>query len=201
MSRHRSRQNNLDSNDTKTLLSVAFSISSTHVTYMKIRKAYKFRLKTNLEIEALFRQYSGCCRFVWNKMLSLNLHRLENRLPLIGYYESTWFLTLWKQSEEYDFLRLAPAQALQQSLKNLDRAFRDAFDKKQPLKRLPRHKKKGRHKIHSGIPRVLSWKATGYSCQRSAGYAFIVVERLKGLLKTSLYLNVADIGIFQSMWK
>lgn len=112
---------------------------------MKICKAYKFRLKTNLEIEALFHQYSGCCRFVWNKMLSLNLYRLKNRLPLIGYYESAWFLTLWKQSEEYDFLRFAPAQALQQSLKNLDRAFRDAFDKKQPLKRLPRYKKKGRH--------------------------------------------------------
>jgi putative transposase len=32
---------------------------------------------------------------------------------------------------------------LQQSLKNLDRAFKDGFDKTQPLKRIPNFKKKG----------------------------------------------------------
>ncbi|MGB9500297.1 MAG: RNA-guided endonuclease InsQ/TnpB family protein [Dissulfuribacterales bacterium] len=112
---------------------------------MKIRKAYKFRLKTNREQECLFQQFSGCCRFVWNLTWSLNRYRLDNHLPLIRYYESTWFLTLWKQSEEYGFLREAPAQVLQQALKDLDRAIRDGFDKSQPLKRMPRYRKKGRH--------------------------------------------------------
>ncbi|MGB9499966.1 MAG: RNA-guided endonuclease InsQ/TnpB family protein [Dissulfuribacterales bacterium] len=112
---------------------------------MKIRKAYKFRLKTNREQECLFQQFSGCCRFVWNLTWSLNEYRLDNHLPLIRYHESSWFLTLWKQSEEYGFLREAPSQALQQTLKDLDRAIRDGFDKSQPLKRMPRYRKKGQH--------------------------------------------------------
>jgi putative transposase len=41
-----------------------------------------------------------------------------------------------------NFLRKAPSQTLQQTLKHLDRAFKEGFDKKQSLKRLPVFKKK-----------------------------------------------------------
>lgn len=47
-------------------------------------------------------------------------------------------LALALQKEQLD----APSQPLQQTLKNLDRALRDAFNKKSP-KRFPRFKKKG----------------------------------------------------------
>ena len=112
---------------------------------MKIRKAFRFRLKADSDLEAHFQRVAGCCRFVWNKAWAMNRFRLENRLPLVGYQEFAWFLTLWKQSEEYRFLLEAPSQALQQTLKHLERAIQDGFDKKQPLKRLPRFKKKGLH--------------------------------------------------------
>lgn len=61
------------------------------------------------------------------------------------YVELSHWLTLWKQSDEYGFLKEAPSQVLQQKLKDLDRAFMDAFDKNQPLKRLPSARKKGKH--------------------------------------------------------
>ncbi len=48
-------------------------------------------------------------------------------------------IRLWKQSEEYGFLKEAHSQALQQKLKDLDRAF----DRAQPGKRLPRFKQRG----------------------------------------------------------
>ena len=112
---------------------------------MKICKAFKFRLKTNAEIEEKFRQFSGCCRFVWNKAWSINKKRIENNQPLIWYNEMCWFLTLWKKSIEYSFLKQANTQSLQQALRNLDRATKNGFDKKQPLKRMPRMKKRGRH--------------------------------------------------------
>ena len=73
----------------------------------------------------------------------MNLFRLEHDLPIVRYQEAAWFLTIWKQSEEYSFLKDVPAQVLQQTLKNLDRAWMDGFDRRQPLKRLPRFKKKG----------------------------------------------------------
>jgi len=44
---------------------------------MLIRSAYKFRLNTNAETEKLMAQYSGNCRFLWNKALALNLFKLE----------------------------------------------------------------------------------------------------------------------------
>ena len=56
-----------------------------------------------------------------------------------------WFLTLWKKSTEYSFLKKANAQSLQQTLRSLERAIKDGFDKKQALKRMPRMKKRGRH--------------------------------------------------------
>jgi putative transposase len=61
------------------------------------------------------------------------------------YQELAFWLCLWKRSEEYGFLRECHSQVLQQKLMDLDRAFRDAFDKGQSGKRLPVFKKKGQH--------------------------------------------------------
>ena len=64
----------------------------------------------------------------------MNLERLELGYSLNWYNEMAYWLTLWKQSEEYGFLRECPSQVLQQKLMDLDRAFRDGFDRNQPLK-------------------------------------------------------------------
>ena len=110
---------------------------------MLIRKAFKYRLDTNVETEKLMRQYAGNCRFLWNKALGLNMSSLDNKQPLLWYRELDWMKGLWKQSEEYGFLKLSPAQTLQQTLKQLERAFRDGLDRSQPLKQMPRYKKRG----------------------------------------------------------
>ena len=109
---------------------------------MIIRKAYKFRLKPSAQQVVAMEQLSGCCRFVWNKVLRLCLDRLSNKQYILWYQESAYWLRLWKHSEDYGFLQDCHSQVLQQKLKDLDRAFRDGFDKKQPLKRLPRFRKK-----------------------------------------------------------
>ncbi|MCD8517729.1 MAG: transposase, partial [Burkholderiaceae bacterium] len=108
-----------------------------------IRKAFKFRLNPTPEQAQQMVEFAGANRFVWNKALALNLSRLENKQPLLWYFELVYWLGLWKQSEEYGFLKSAHSQPLQQTLKDLARAFSDAFDKTQPLKRIPRFKKKG----------------------------------------------------------
>jgi len=107
------------------------------------RKGFSFRLKPSADIEARLANYVVAGRFLWNKALALNLDRLENKKNLLWYQELSFWLTLWKQSEEYGFLKESPSQTLQQKLRDLDRAFKDAFDKKQPLKRIPKFKKKG----------------------------------------------------------
>jgi len=61
------------------------------------------------------------------------------------YHEMDFWSKLWKSSQEYGFLKEAPAHILQQKMKDLDRAFKDAFDKKQPNKRLPKKRKRDQH--------------------------------------------------------
>ena len=58
----------------------------------KIRKAYKFRLKTNKEIEEKLTRFCDCARFVWNKSLAMNLERLEKGQGIIWYQELAFWL-------------------------------------------------------------------------------------------------------------
>ncbi|MDF1683042.1 MAG: transposase [Legionellaceae bacterium] len=110
---------------------------------MKIRKAFKFRLKTNEQQAEQLRQFAGCCRKVWNLTLAEQKKRLDEGLPCERYESFCKTLTSWKQTEELAWLNDSPASALQQKLKDLGKALRDAFDKKQPLKRFPNFKKRG----------------------------------------------------------
>jgi len=124
-------------------MSLEMTIDQDYNSEMMIRKAYRFKLKTSAESERKLAQIAGCCRFVWNKALRVSLDRLRNKHPILWYQEMAFWLVLWKQSEEMAFLKNAPSQALQQTLKSLDRAFRDGFDRKQVGKRIPKFKKKG----------------------------------------------------------
>jgi putative transposase len=107
------------------------------------RKAYKFKLKVKEKHINLLNQFDGINRFVWNKSLAINLHRLRNGYKIMYYQELDFYSKLWKKSSEYGFLKDCPSQTIQQKLRDLDKAFKDCFDKSQPNKKLPRFKKKG----------------------------------------------------------
>lgn len=111
---------------------------------MLIRKAFKYRLKTNRQVESKMAQFAGCCRFVWNRALALQKERLEAGESCLSYAKLCELLVEWKNEEETSFLKEAPSQGLQQTLKNLDKSLKEAFDKKNS-KRFPRFKKKGQH--------------------------------------------------------
>src|ERR1700738_1073634 len=112
---------------------------------MIIRKAFRFRLKTNAELACKLIKYTGCTRFVWNRFQAMNQDRLQRKLPILRYNEMSFWLRLWKQSDEYGFLTDCHSQVLQQKLMDLDKAYRDGFDKKQPLKRMPKKHKRTLH--------------------------------------------------------
>ena len=90
---------------------------------MKIRKGYKYRLKTNRTRGAQFVRFAGACRFVWNKILAINEHRYCAGVPRLSYTEACALVAWWKQSEEYGWLREVHSQVLQQCLKDLERAY------------------------------------------------------------------------------
>ncbi len=123
---------------------------------MKRLQGYQFQLNPKHTHIDHLNQALGANRYVWNKLLAMNLFRLENKLPILWYNEMAWFITLWKQSDEYGFLKLAPSQSLQQTAKALDRAFKDAFDKNQPNKRIPNFKRLGKNEAGIKYPQGIT---------------------------------------------
>ena len=109
---------------------------------MIIRKAYKFRLKTNQTLARQLAQFAGSSRLVWNKGLALQKEKLNGKKSCLSYSGLTKELTQWKKREELSFLKKVHSQSLQQSLKDLSQALKEAFDKNNP-KQFPKFKKKG----------------------------------------------------------
>lgn len=102
------------------------------------KQAYKFEVMPNGEQVRNLRQFAGSCRFVYNKALALNTERSTKKEKRLGYSAVCAMLPDWKV--EHQFLSDAPAQALQQALKNLERAYTNFFKKRAEF---PAFKKKG----------------------------------------------------------
>ncbi len=106
---------------------------------MKRLQAYKFELMPNGDQSRAMRQYAGCCRVVYNKALAWQStqYQTDNSFKF-SYSKIANRLPEWKA--ELPWLKDAPSQTLQQSLKNLESSFRNFFAKRTDF---PRFKKKG----------------------------------------------------------
>jgi len=54
---------------------------------MIVRKAYKFKIKTNSEQKAYFSRVAGCVSLVWNKYYHLqkaNCEYINQQFPILG---------------------------------------------------------------------------------------------------------------------
>ena len=109
---------------------------------MKYRKAFKFQLKANPAQKRAMSRFAGCSRFVWNKGLALQKDQLDAKQRCVSYVDLASKLVSRKKEEATTFLKEVHSQPLQQTLKNLDRALKEAFSKKNP-KRFPKFKKRG----------------------------------------------------------
>lgn len=95
---------------------------------MLIRKAYKFRLYPNQEQqENLVRQF-GCARFVYNHFLRQRIDHYAATGKGLSYHMTAKLLTDLKCTAGFEWLQEANAQALQQSLRDLDTAYKNFFD-------------------------------------------------------------------------
>ena len=105
-------------------------------------KAYKFRLYPNKEQEKIIVQTLGSCRFVYNHCLALKNEMYKNGKQKFNYVDMSKHITDLKKYEEYAWLRIGEATALQQSLRDLDQAFQRFFKKQAKYPRFhSKHKK------------------------------------------------------------
>lgn len=103
-------------NVTKSINLKGFSYSMT-----LIRKAYKFRLEPTVEQKAYFAQTFGCCRFIWNRMLS----------DKMAYYQKTkqtLYPTPAQYKGEFPWLKQVDSLALANIQQDLNTAYKNFFN-------------------------------------------------------------------------
>ena len=114
-----------------------------------MNKGVKFRIYPNKEQENLILQTFGCCRLVYNKGLDMRDKAYKNG-EKANYTQTSAMLTRLKNDSDFSFLKAVDSIALQQSLRDLDRAYQNFFKKRA---RFPQFKSK--HNNHQSY-RTLS---------------------------------------------
>jgi putative transposase len=107
---------------------------------VKRLQAFNYELMPNGAQQRDLRRFAGACRFVFNKALALQKERYARGEKKLGYAELCKQLTEWRNGEETPWLKDAPAHPLQQTLKDLERAYKNFFAKRAMF---PKFKKRG----------------------------------------------------------
>lgn len=115
---------------------------------MEQLKGYIFRLKPTSNQAELLRRIAGCNRFVWNQALALQKRAHAEGQKPIFYIEMSSFLTHWKR-DPFPWLYEAPADTLQQTLRDLDAAWKKCAKEGSGA---PRFKKRGHCRESFRIP-------------------------------------------------
>jgi putative transposase len=95
-----------------------------------VQKAFKYRFfPTDAQAAQLGRTF-GCARFVYNQALDYRSQAWQQDKKHINYNDTALKLTQWKQEPDKLFLSEVSSVVLQQSLRNLDTAFANFFQKR-----------------------------------------------------------------------
>jgi putative transposase len=97
---------------------------------MLIKRAYKYRIyPTTKQKEKLAQQFGGT-RFVYNHFLRRRIDHYAATGKGLSYHDTALALTQLKKSGQFDWLKDVDSQALQQVLRDLDRAYKNFFGKR-----------------------------------------------------------------------
>ncbi len=88
------------------------------------------------------RRFAGACRFVFNRALALQNENHEAGNKYVSYTKMASWLIEWKSHPDTQWLKDTPSQPLQQSLKDLERGYKNFFQKRAAF---PRFKKRGQN--------------------------------------------------------
>ena len=94
-----------------------------------MNKGVRFRAYPNKEQQNLINQTLGCCRLIYNKGLVMCNDAFINGQK-IGYTKTSAMLTELKKQKSFVFLKDVDSIALQQSIRDLDRGFKNFFEKR-----------------------------------------------------------------------
>lgn len=125
---------------------------------------YKFRIYPNATQARLIHRTLGCARFVYNHFLAVRRDQWNANRKSIGYTESSRLLTDLKKREETAWLSEVDSMALQEALRNLDRAFQNFQDTRASSRSIVMRSPTG----HAISQTVCASSARESSCRKSA---------------------------------
>ena len=94
-----------------------------------LTKAFRYRIYPDEFQKQQMEQTFGNVRFVYNYFLDLRTQEWKQKKNSVSYSKTSSLLTELKRNEEYAWLNLSDSMALQESLRDLDRAFQNFFKK------------------------------------------------------------------------
>ena len=103
---------------------------------------YKYRIYPNKTQQNLINRTLGSCRFVFNHFLAIRRDEWSANHKSVTYVQTAAMLTDLKRNEETAWLKEVDSMALQEALRNLDRAYQNFFAKRA---KYPRFKSKHNH--------------------------------------------------------
>ena len=140
--------------------------------------AFKFRVYPTKEQQILINKTFGCCRFVYNYFLAKRRDAWLKNKESINYKQTCAMLTKLKKHEQYNWLKDVDCTSLQNSLSDLDRAYKNFFEKRA---KYPRFKLK---KVH----------AQSYRTRNNSNSISIIGNKIKlpkiGLVRAKIHRNV-----------
>lgn len=108
----------------------------------KYNMGFKFRIYPNKTQQQLINRTFGCVRFVYNHFLAVRRDEWKVNHRSLTCSQTCTMLTDLKRHEEYNWLKRVDSMALQNSLRDLDRAYQNFFKKRAGY---PRFKSKHSH--------------------------------------------------------
>ncbi|OKH30919.1 transposase [[Phormidium ambiguum] IAM M-71] len=142
--------------------------------------ALKVRLYPNKEQQTALAQNFGCCRFVWNYYLNKSNTQYQETGKGLSYCDMAKDLTQLKKQEEFLWLKDASSSALQQSLKNLEAAFKNFFEHRAKFPKF-----KSRHKKQSlRYPAGCSIKGSGIQLPKLGIVKAVISKKISGKIKS-----------------
>ena len=143
-------------------------------------RTYKYKLKPNDEQIVLLNKHFGSIRFVYNRFLNERKTEYETNKNSINYYDNAKSLTELKKDDNYSWLKDINSQSLQDSLKNLETAYKNFFKFN---KGFPRFKSKHRKNSFT-VPQSVKLNKNELSIPKFKEPIKVIIDRtFNGIIK------------------
>ena len=92
-----------------------------------MERGFKYRIYPNESQRDQIARTLGCCRFVYNRALDVKKSAYAKTGKTVSWAELSRMLPAWKRDPATSWLAQVDSMALQQSIRDLDRAYKNFF--------------------------------------------------------------------------